>query len=136
MRTLSRLHVLRRTTFSNAQIYRVRDFPQPISISNNRVAWYEFEIDEFLLSRPRSIPDGLIYKDLEAPSGVRVFVEKKVCDYVSISRAQLNRMIRAAEFPSPIKLSVQKIGYLKHEVDYWLYLRPRAHWSPAVQTLH
>lgn len=133
MRMLNRQEVLRRTTFGNAQIYRVKGFPQPVSISDNRVAWYEYEIDEFLLGRPRAIVDGLIYADLEAPTGVRIFTEKKVCDYTSISRANLNRMIRATDFPSPVKLSVQKIGYLKHELDHWLQSRPRASWSLGVQ---
>ncbi len=125
---LNRQEVLRRTTFANAQIYRIADFPAPATLSENRRAWYEDEMDKFLLSRPRVIEDGLTYPDLEPPKGVRVMTEKQVCAYTSISRANLNRMIRDGRFPSPIKLSVAKIGYLKHEVDYWLKTLPRADW--------
>ncbi|MBU2583094.1 MAG: AlpA family phage regulatory protein [Alphaproteobacteria bacterium] len=125
---LNRKEVLRRTTFANAQIYRIADFPTPATLSENRRAWYEAEMDTFLLSRPRVIEDGLTYPDLEPPKGVRVMTEKQVCDYTSISRANLNRMIRDGRFPSPIKLSVAKIGYLKHEVDHWLKSLPRADW--------
>lgn len=130
---LNREEVLKRTTFSPAQIYRVADFPSPVTLSDNRVAWYEHEIDNFLLTRPRAIEDGLTYPDLEPPDGVQILTEKQVLGYTSISRANLNRMIRADQFPSPVKLSVQKIGYLKHEVDHWLRTRPRATWSLGVQ---
>ncbi len=133
MRMLNRQEVLRRTTFSNAQLYRIADFPIAATLSENRCAWYEYELDEFLLTRLRAIEDGLAYPDVEPPTGVRVMTEKQVCGYTSISRANLNRMIRDGRFPSPVKLSVQKIGYLKHEVDHWLRTLPRTTWSLGVQ---
>lgn len=133
MRMLTREEVVRRTTISNPQLYRVPDLPSPVSLGQNRVAWYEHEIDAFLLTRPRVIEDALTYPDLEPPEGVQILTEKQVCDLTSMSRANLNRKIRARQFPSPVKLSVQKIGYLKHEVYHWLKTRPRASWSLGVQ---
>ena len=130
---LTREEVIKRTTFSNAQLYRVQGLPQAATLGPNRVAWYRTEISMFLLSCPRAIEHGLTYPGLEVPEDIFVMTEKQVCGYTSLARANLNRMIREARFPSPVKLSVQKIGYLRHEVDHWLQSRPRASWSLGVQ---
>jgi len=36
---------------------KAREFPEPIALSNRRIAWRENEIDAWLASRPRSARD-------------------------------------------------------------------------------
>lgn len=80
-----------------------------------------------MLTRPRAF-DGLVLKDAPFKRPVRVLTEKQVIAYTTIGRSNLNRLVRAAKFPAPLKLSSHKIGWLKHEIDAWIRNRPR----PAV----
>ena len=36
---------------------KAREFPQPVALSDRRIAWREDEIDAWLASRPRSVAD-------------------------------------------------------------------------------
>lgn len=115
-----------RTTFSHAQLYRVEElglFPQRRRLGRRKVVWIAREVDQWLLSRPRTIGRLVIPVD-PAPTGVRVLTEKQVLAYLTMSRSLLRRMIEADEFPAPIKLGARKIGFLKHEVFIWLRERP------------
>jgi len=125
MAMIDRHEVMRRTTFANASLYRTPDFPEGIKLSKNRTAWDEDEMDTFLLTRPRAF-QGLVLEDIEITGPVQALTEKQVEDYTSLSRSQINRMVRASTFPAPIKLSTRKIGFLKHELDAWLKALPRA----------
>lgn len=51
---LSRKEVERRTTYNKTYIYakiRAGDFPKPVTIGANRVAWVESEIDAWMRAR-------------------------------------------------------------------------------------
>ena len=53
LRFLTERDVCDRTTLARATIWRkVKDgsFPSPVKISDNRVAWYEHEINEWMLA--------------------------------------------------------------------------------------
>lgn len=128
MSILNIAEVSRLTTLARATIYRLEKaglFPRRIQISDNKVGWLLDEIERWLLSRPRVLEDGLVMDGIEHRRPVRILTEKAVIDYTTIGRSNINRMIRAATFPCPLKLSSHKIGWLKHEVDAWIRRRPR-----------
>ena len=125
MAMIDRYEVMRRTTLANASLYRTLGFPEGIKLSKNRTAWDEDEIDSFLLSRPRAF-QGLVLEDIEITAPVLALTITQVEAHTSLSRSQINRMVRASTFPAPIKLSTRKIGFLKHELDAWLKTLPRA----------
>ena len=125
MAMIDRFEVMRRTTFGNASLYRTPEFPGGYKLSENRTAWDEDEMDAFLLSRPRDFV-GFVFENIEIKRPVLVLTEQQVEAYTSLSRSQINRMVRDGTFPAPIKLSTRKIGFLKFEIDAWLKTRPRA----------
>ena len=50
--------VMVRTTYSRTQLWRKSrdpedDFPAPIKLGDNRIGWFEDEIEAWLASRPR-----------------------------------------------------------------------------------
>jgi prophage regulatory protein len=60
---LSLRQVIERTGLSGTTIWRMEnrgEFPARVQISENRVGWYEDEIDEFIDSRPRVAVAGEI----------------------------------------------------------------------------
>lgn len=131
MSILNIAEVSRLTTLARATIYRLEKaglFPRRIQISDNKVGWLLDEIVDWLLTRPRAIEGGLVMDGIEYKRPVRILTEKEVIGYTTIGRSNINRMIRAAKFPCPLKLSSHKIGWLKHEIDAWIRRRPR----PAV----
>ncbi len=125
MAMIDRYEVMRRTTICNAGLYRTPEFPGGYQMCRGRTAWDEDEIDDFLLSRPRDFI-GFVFENIEIPRPVLVLTEKQVEAYTSLSRSQINRMIRDGTFPAPIKLSTRKIGFLKHELVAWLKTLRRA----------
>ena len=49
--------VMDRCSISRSTIYRMMEsgvLPRPVKIGERAVRWYEFEIDDFVASRPRS----------------------------------------------------------------------------------
>ena len=45
---------------------------------------------------------------------------KAVCSRVAISRATLDRMVAAGNFPKPIKLTPRRLAYEARAVDAWM----------------
>ena len=48
-----------------------------------------------------------------------------------LSRVQRWRLIRAGEFPAPIQLGRNSIGWRESEVNAWVKERPRVHYAPV-----
>ena len=47
-------------------------------------------------------------------------------DLLNLSRTTIWRMRRAGEFPQPIRLSANTVGWFAHVIDEWLAERPQA----------
>ena len=45
---------------------------------------------------------------------------KAVCDKIALSRATLDRMVAAGNFPRPIKLTERRLAYSQSEVEAWM----------------
>ena len=93
MAIIDRHEVMRRTTLSRASLYRTPGFPEGIKLSKNRTAWDEDEIESFLLSRPRAF-QGLVLENIEITAPVLALTIAQVEEYTSLSRSQINRMVR------------------------------------------
>ncbi|KAB2910277.1 MAG: AlpA family phage regulatory protein [Hyphomicrobiaceae bacterium] len=50
---------------------------------------------------------------------------KEVCRLTGFSRTHIYRLERAGAFPRRRKLSLNKIGFLRSEVEAWVHSRPQ-----------
>lgn len=46
-----------------------------------------------------------------------------VCDKIALSRATLDRMVAAGNFPKPIKLTERRLAYCADSVEAWMMER-------------
>lgn len=60
-------------------------------------------------------------------SALEVLRKRQLCKLLGISPATLDRMRARGEFPAPILLSEQSIGWTMASVQAWLDSRPVAH---------
>jgi prophage regulatory protein len=98
-------------------------------------------MSEFEMERPDS--RFLRFASLYGPEGARTIVallqrlvgiltEEQVLDAddvakrIGVSRKTLLRLVSSGEFPSPVKVTGNRTGWLKSEFDSWLGSRPRA----------
>ena len=52
---------------------------------------------------------------------------KEVSNLLGISVSTINRAIKKGTFPPKHKLSVQRIGFLKYQIDQWIH-GARSNW--------
>ena len=45
---------------------------------------------------------------------------------VGLRKSQIYKMIRAGDFPQPVKLTNKAVGWHRKDIDDWLASRPRA----------
>ena len=45
---------------------------------------------------------------------------KAVCAKIALSRATLDRLVQAGDFPSPIKLTERRVAYNADAVEQWM----------------
>ncbi len=50
----------------------------------------------------------------------RILNIKEVSRYVDLSRATIYRLMRKDMFPKPLKLSLNRVGWILDDVDKWL----------------
>ena len=50
----------------------------------------------------------------------RIIRRREVCERVGLSYSSIYRKVKAGTFPAPVRLGVQAIGWLEHEVETWL----------------
>ncbi|HWK32119.1 MAG TPA: AlpA family phage regulatory protein [Hyphomicrobium sp.] len=56
-------------------------------------------------------------------SETRILSPKAVAVRTSLSRTTLWRLVRQGEFPAPLKLSANRIGYPEEAINRWLKSR-------------
>ena len=54
---------------------------------------------------------------------IRMINRKMTCDKTSFSPTQLERLVRAKQFPQPVQLSPKRKAWIEEEVDQWLESR-------------
>ena len=45
---------------------------------------------------------------------------KAVCERIALSRATLDRLVAAGQFPKPIRVTSHRLAYREHEVQAWI----------------
>ena len=45
---------------------------------------------------------------------------KEVSNLIGISVSTINRQVKKSTFPPKHKLSIQRIGFLKYQIDQWI----------------
>ena len=50
----------------------------------------------------------------------RLLSPKKVCEEVSFSRATLDRLVAAGQFPAPIRITQNRLAYSAEAVENWI----------------
>ncbi|MBX7459264.1 AlpA family phage regulatory protein [Qipengyuania sp. 1NDH17] len=50
----------------------------------------------------------------------RLLSPKKVCEEVSFSRATLDRLVAAGDFPAPIRITQNRLAYSAEAVEKWI----------------
>ena len=50
---------------------------------------------------------------------------KQAAEYISLSKATINRRRNIGDFPVAIQLGGNRIGFLMEEIDEWINSRPR-----------
>lgn len=43
-----------------------------------------------------------------------------VCDRLGVSRSTVYRMVAAGDLPSPVKISIRRVGWLEQDIDDFL----------------
>lgn len=56
----------------------------------------------------------------------RVLRINEVAKYVGLHRSTVYRMIDRKEFPAPLRLAPNSVGWLREEIDEWVGTRKRA----------
>src|SRR5262245_22822699 len=56
----------------------------------------------------------------------RILRERKVRERLDLSHATLWRMIQRTEFPAPVRLGPQSVGWIEREVNEWIAARAAA----------
>ena len=57
---------------------------------------------------------------------MRILRLPEVLARVSLSRSTVWRLVRADQFPKPVKLGGRAVGWIEEEVDAWIASRSRA----------
>ncbi len=57
--------------------------------------------------------------------GRRVLTIREVVRRVGLSRSTLYELVRRGDFPAPLELAPNRVGWLHEEIDAWLASRPR-----------
>ena len=52
---------------------------------------------------------------------------KEVCYLIGFSRVSLWRASKDGQFPSPKQLTIQRVGWLREDVENWIKSRPDVH---------
>lgn len=55
-----------------------------------------------------------------------VLRRQQVQDRTGLSRSSIYALIASAQFPSPIRLSANTVGWLEHEIENWIGERAKA----------
>lgn len=55
----------------------------------------------------------------------RILSLKQAAEYISLSKATINRRRNIGDFPVAIQLGGNRIGFLMEELDQWAETRPR-----------
>ena len=61
----------------------------------------------------------------ETVSGTRILRLPEVLYRVGIGRSTLYKLIAAGEFPAPVKLAGNAVGWYSTDIDDWIASRPR-----------
>lgn len=61
-----------------------------------------------------------------SPSPARFLSEADVRLRTSLSRSSLWRLRRNSEFPEPVQLTAQRVGWLEADIDAWISARVAA----------
>jgi prophage regulatory protein len=62
----------------------------------------------------------------EEASSLRILPPKVAADRIGVHVRTLQRMVRAAEFPKPVAVSRNRIGFIESAVNGWIASRPEA----------
>jgi predicted DNA-binding transcriptional regulator AlpA len=55
---------------------------------------------------------------------------------IRFSRQWIAKLVARGEFPAPIKLGEQSVGFIENEVDEWIAARIRERDAKSVQSAH
>ena len=56
----------------------------------------------------------------------KLLTPKAVCEKIALSRATLDRLVKAGEFPAPIRLTERRLAYNAEAVELWISERLEA----------
>ena len=56
----------------------------------------------------------------------KILRPREVCEAIALSRTTLWRKTRAGEFPLPVRLGVNSIGWRATDIKAWIKSRPSA----------
>jgi prophage regulatory protein len=62
---------------------------------------------------------------------LRVLPRRAVAERVNLSSTTIWRLVRRRQFPAPIKLSSNRVGWVEGEIDAWVAERTAASRSAA-----
>ncbi len=133
LRLLRRLDVEKATGFTTGSLYAAMaqgNFPRPLRIGRNSVAWLSIEVDAWLEARiverdtGRPQPNSSIHFYAQRiPTGKRMLRRADVLNRTGKSRAALYQDISLGLFPSPISISDNTSVWLESEVNEWIQQR-------------
>lgn len=65
-------------------------------------------------------------ENLVGPYVGRIYRAKQAAAYLSVSRATLHRLRAAKDFPAPVRLGPNSVGWTKESLDAWIDARQHA----------
>lgn len=61
----------------------------------------------------------------------RLLRAQEVCERIGVSRTTLWRKVRDGNFPQPVRLGENSVGWFSHEIADWEQSLPRVSYDPA-----
>ena len=85
---------------------------------------------KLLLKKPNAHPKSVRHETApavgDAPACWLIRAKRLRTEFVPLSRTQLWRLVRAGEFPKPVRLSKNAVAWRRDEVEAWVRQRERA----------
>lgn len=62
--------------------------------------------------------------------GIRIIRMKELTQLIGLSRTTVWRLVRSYDFPAPVSLSANSIGWNSDQIYEWIQTRPKVPYSP------
>lgn len=116
--------IRKRATLSPATTYRFHetsDFPAPVRLSKRRFRWRADDVHAWMQRRVADRAEYAPHAPIPIIASDDAFLtQTEICARTALSREVIHRLEKAHAFPVRIRITLQRIAWLKSEIDAWI----------------